>query len=212
MLLRILPVLQSSVGNMRYKRACPLYFLYCCIFVLFVFLSFCTFVFEYCLLQSAVGNVRVALPVSHCSRISVTDRSSSERQLESGNNFVKLLSREKLKSNGGMEKPGRSPSHLCLCFRLGLGGGGAFLDNSTFVVSSRVASSTFQASEVDEEEAEVPEESFTSTKEFKVSHQSSFTLSFTSSFIRTKETKFHNKFQTNLFPHQVSYQPRNTRF
>ena len=64
-----------------------------CIFVLFVFLSFCTFVFEYCLLQSAVGNVRVALPVSHCSRISVTDRSSSERQLESGNNcpFVIIL-------------------------------------------------------------------------------------------------------------------------
>ena len=37
-------------------------------------------------------------------------------------------------------------------------------------VSSRDASSIFQASEVDEEEAEVPEESFTSTKEFKVSH------------------------------------------
>ena len=31
-------------------------------------------------------------------------------------------------------------------------------------------SSIFQASEVEEEETEVPEESFTSTKEFKVTH------------------------------------------
>ena len=212
MLLRILPVLQSSVGNMRYKRACPLYFLYCCIYVLSVFLSFCTFVFEYCLLQSAVGNVRVALPVSHCSRISVTDRSSSERQLESGNNCPFVIILRSWRAMEGLRNLVALLFISVFAFVAVLAEEVLFLISQNLFVSSRVASSTFQASEVDEEEAEVPEESFTSTKEFKVSHQSSFTLSFTSSFIRIKEIKFHNQFQTNLFPHQVSYQPRYTRF
>ena len=71
--------------------------------------------------------------------------------------------RVEVQRDGWMEKLHHSPTNLCLCLRLWPSRRGFIR-----IVSQHFFLQIFQASEVEEEEAEVPEESFTSTKEFKV--------------------------------------------
>ena len=64
-----------------------------------------------------------------------------------------------------MEKSSHFTHSRCLCFRRWISRRGVVHHIS---VEATGSSLIFQASEVEEEESEVPEESFTSTKEFKV--------------------------------------------
>ena len=72
-----------------------------------------------------------------------------------------------MEQDGRMEKSSHSPNPRCRCLRRWLSRRGVVHDIS---VEATVLSLIFQASEVEEEESEVPEESFTSTKEFKVNN------------------------------------------
>ena len=76
--------------------------------------------------------------------------------------------------DGWMEKPSHSPNPRCHCLRRWLSRRGVvhYISAEALYCQSTDLSLIFQASEVEEEETEVPEESFTSTKEFKVNKDS----------------------------------------
>ena len=73
-----------------------------------------------------------------------------------------------MEQNGRMEKFSHFTHPCCLCLRRWLSRRGVV--HYISVEATEVLSLIFQASEVEEEESEVPEESFTSTKEFKVNN------------------------------------------